>query len=252
MNYVFRHARRMRQRCLCALALIITVLLAACSQGIETLEAKTAIEHAWNKRSIGLVNGDVSFIGGLAGQRRLDAAKGEDSASKFPLYRAFAAKGYITIDNERETKNGGWDAFFQMTQNGVLKTARVTITPLGRQNGEIETAGKVEQLWLGTGTTKIEQIVSSESYQVGSEKYRVAQDTHTWDVDPELAAAYAEASSNDTMGRERKFRALLVYDAFGKQWKHLGTDFGLREGQFTTNQVDQAVMSFQRSGSRAS
>ena len=49
------------------------------------------------------------------------------------------------------------------------------------------------------------------------------------------------------MGRERKFRALLVYDAFGKQWKHLGADVGPREGQFTTNQVDQAVMSFQRS-----
>ena len=248
MGNVFRHKRRMSLCwCLGALLLVIVGSLSACTQGIETLQAKTAIEHAWNKRSVGLISGEVRFIGGLAGPRWGDAAKGEDAASELPLYRAFAAKGYITISDERETKNGGWDAFFQMTQNGVLKTARVTITPLGRQNGEVETTGKVEQLWLSAGTAKIERIVSSESYQVGSEKYRVVQGLHTWDVDPELASAYTEARGNNTMGRERKFRALLVYDAFGKQWKHLGADVGPREGQFTTNQVDQAVMSFQRS-----
>lgn len=226
------------------LAFIIAVSLIACTKGTANSEATSVIEQAWNQRSLGLVSGEVRFIGGLNGHKP-DPAKGEDAVSELPFYRFFSEKGYITLTEVRENKDGGWGGFFQMAMNGVIKTARVTITPLGRQNGEVESAGNVEELWVPIGTARIEEIVSNELYSGSTEQYRVVQGTHTWELDQDLAAAYAEARGTDTLGRERKFRALLVFDAFEKKWKYLMADFGPRTGQFTSNNVEQAVMAHQ-------
>ena len=226
------------------LGFIIAVSLTACTQRNANSEATSVIEHAWNRRGLGLVSGEVRFIGGL-NPRKPDPAKGEDAVSELPFYRFYSEKGYITLTEVRENKDGGWGGFFQMAMNGVIKTARVTITPLGRQNGEVESAGNVEELWVPTGTAKVEEIVSNELYSGSTEQYRVVQGTHTWDLDPDLAATYAEARGTDSLGRERKFRALLVFDAFEKKWKYLVADFGPRTGQFTSDNVEQAVMAHQ-------
>lgn len=65
-NVIQRMARsgsRLRSCALILFVLIVVDSLAACTQGVETLQAKAAIEHAWNKRSVGLVSGNVQFIG---------------------------------------------------------------------------------------------------------------------------------------------------------------------------------------------
>lgn len=223
---------------------IISLFLTACTQRNANSEATSVIEHAWNQRGLGLVSGEVRFIGGLS-LRKSDPAKGEVAVSELPFYRFFSEKGYITLTEVRENKDEGWGGFFQMAMNGVIKTARVTITPLGRQNGEIESAGNVEELWVPIGTAKVEEIVSNELYSGSTEQYRVVQGTHTWELDQDLAAAYAEARGTDSLGRERKFRALLVFDAFEKKWKYLMADFGPRTGQFTSDNVEQAVLAHQ-------
>ena len=235
------------------IALAATSVLSSCSGGSGTgsnREISAAIESAWNGATLGLVAGEVRFIaGGMAG-RTPDASKGEDALSELPLYRAFAAKGLITISDERDLTGSftGWNDWFQLTQSGVRRTARVALTERGRQSGEVKKVGEVEELFLRVGAAKIEEIVANDALVFGADQYRVVQGTHTFDIPEDIAAAYSEASGNQ-LGRERRFKALLKYDPFEKKWAYLGADLGARAGNFATNHVDQALALLRLCGS---
>lgn len=233
--------------------LFAMLTLSACSGGPDAgtiSQMKTAIESEWNRTNLGLVIGDVRFVqvGGLGGGTP-EPSKGEDALSELPLYRAFAAEGLITITDERDLTNGfsGWSDWFQLTQSGVRRTAKIALTGKGMQSGEVKKAGNVDELWLRVGTAKIEDIVANDSLTIGTDHYRVVQGTHTFEIPQNLAAAYAEARG-DRLGRERRFKALLKYDPFEKKWLYLEADQGPRTGAFTTERVDQALAALRLCG----
>jgi hypothetical protein len=237
-----------------AVWLIAALALPGCSGGPDagtTSQMKAAIEPAWNGMNFGLVTGDVRFIqvGGLGGGTP-QASKGEDAVNELPLYRAFAANGLITITDERDLTSGftGWGDWFQLTQSGVRRTAKITLTEKGKQSGEVKKTGNVDELWLRVGTAKIEDIVANDALTIGADRYRVVQGTHTFDIPQDVAAAYAEARG-DRLGRERRFKALLKYDPFEKKWMYLGADLGPRTGAFPTVHVDQALAKLRLCGS---
>lgn len=233
-------------------SLIAVGALLSCSGANETgsdREMKAAIESAWNGPALGLVTGEVRFIGGGFLGRQPDVSKREDALSELPLYRAFSARGFITVTDERDLTSGftGWDDWLQLTQSGVRRTARVTLTDRGRHSGNVETVGDVEVLRLRVGTAKIEEIVANDLLEIGADRYRVVLGTHTFDIPEDIAQAYAEARG-DQLGRERRFKALLKYDPFEETWTYLGADLGPRAGSFATDHVDQALAQLRLTG----
>lgn len=232
-------------------SLLPIVFISSCSSeaiGASDREMRAALESAWYQNDFRAASGNVRFV---ARGRKSDAAKGEDLASEFPLYRAYAEKGYLTISDEHNLakSSAGWDDWFQMTQNGTRMTARVEITALGRQKGNVERTGETETLSLPLGEGRIEEIITNDLFKFGVDQFRVVQGTHTYSIPSDLAKAYAEArgGKGEAMGPERRFKALLKYDVFEKKWKVEATDIGPRNGEFTTNKIDQAVAMFELS-----
>ena len=92
--------------------------------------------------------------------------------------------------------------------------------------------------------------MSDDPFEFGVDKYRVVQGTHTYDVPTDIAAAYAEARPKSAeLGRERRFKVLLKYDAFEKKWESLGANIGPRTGGFSSNSVDRALANLKECGS---
>src|SRR6266481_7687499 len=137
--------------------ILVTFVLAgsvACTgANANNAAAKKTIETAWNSPQLGLVVGQIRFIDPTIAQRPPDASKGEDALSELPLYRAFVKKGFITLSDERDltTAFTGWGDWFQLTQSGVRRTARVTLTDTGRTRGELKKAGAYDELFLSVG-----------------------------------------------------------------------------------------------------
>lgn len=210
--------------------------MSACSEASSGFrEIRKAIEDAWNSSCVGLVIGDVKFV------EYPDLSKGEDQLSELPWYEALAKEKFIVLSDKRRT--GRW-----IGATYVRGTARITVTNKGRTNGEIKKIGKTSVLFLLLGTSKIEDIVANELLTVGADRYRVVMGTHTFDLSKAMRAAYLEVTQ-DSLGRERRFKAFLKYDPFEKKWACLRTDIGPRKGEFLTESVDGALGSLRLCGS---
>ncbi|MGK2962003.1 MAG: ankyrin repeat domain-containing protein [Gemmatimonadaceae bacterium] len=183
----------------------------------------------------------MRFIQGMMA-RAPEVASREDALSEFPLYRALAAEGYLTISDERSLTGAftGWGDFYQLTQRGVQRTASISVTEKGRENGELRSVGQIEVAFFSIGSAQIEEIVANDTLTIGADRYRVVLGTHTFEPVPWLREALREAR-NDTLPRERRFKALLKYDAFSKTWGYLVSDIGSRAVGFATSEVDQAI-----------
>jgi hypothetical protein len=239
-----------------SIRLILGISLLAplsCSRSVGNADPKATIEAAWNGARVGLVTGQVRFIDAASAQRRPDASRGEDALSELPLYRAFAAKGFVAISAERDLTSGftGWGDFMQLTQAGVRRTAHVTLTDKGKAAGEVTNlGGGVEELWLHLGHAEIKDIVANDTVTIGADHYRVVMGTHTFDIPEDLKAAYAEARG-EHFGRERRFKALLKYDPFKKTWVYIGADLGPRDGNFSSDIINQVLAKLRLCGSLA-
>jgi hypothetical protein len=204
-------------------------LLLSCSGSRETgnnSQMKAAIESAWNATNLGFVTSEVRFIDvGMAG-RRPDASKGEDAISELPLYRAFAAKGLLTITAERDltSRFSGWNDWLQLTQSGVRLTARITLTEKGRQTGEVRKVGDVEELFLRLGEAKIEDIVANDALVLGADRYRIVLGTHTFVPAPARKATFPGSRGESGTTVERRLSQMtpcwsgrqLVTQIFGE------------------------------------
>jgi hypothetical protein len=173
-----------------------------------------------------------------------EMAKGRESVSEWPLYEAFAKRGIITLSDERDlTRNfGGWDDFFALSQSGVRRTATVRLSERGKAAGTVKRDGAFDVLWLKVATTKVETIIANGQESVGGDQYRVIMGTLTYDIPPDLAQVW-EASRGWNHVRDRRFKVLLKYDPFDKQWKMVAVDTSKRTEDFATNNVGMALQS---------
>lgn len=210
-----------------------------CSAGHESLGdsgARDALESQWNQPIVGLLLGNVRFVAGQG-----ESAKGRDKLSELPLYRAFASKGLITISDERDlTQNfGGWNDWFQLTQDGVRRTATIVVTDRGRSQGTVKHIGDFDELWLNVSRTKIDAIVANDTLSIAADRYRVIQGTRTVDLPDDLVPALDSARGATI--REGRFKALLKLDPFDKRWKLVAQDLSKRSELFVTSIVDQCI-----------
>ena len=196
-------------------------------------DAAPIIESIWNHHDFGLVLGEVKFVDGMT-----DLSGNRVALRLLPLYRAFAQKGFISLSDERDlTSNfGGWDDWFQLSQAGVRRTAKVVLTDAGRAAGDLKESGSRQVLWVGLGRAEVSEIVADDSMNSGVDRYRIVMGLHTFDIPEDLRAAYQQAV--DTLGQERRFKALLKYDPFEKQWRIEAADYSNRHDDFATHTVD--------------
>ncbi len=230
-------------------ALAILLLLGCSSRNAPSgdSEVRAAIESMFNEPDVGVGIGDIGF-----GTGRSDIRKSQDQLSELPIYRALAAKGLISIANERDlTSNfGGWGDWFALTQDGIKRTATVSIEdenlkqlpPCKAEGGNVNCRVRfdgVDQLWLRIGKSKIQDIVANDSVLIGATRYRVVMGTHTYEVPPDLQAAMD--SARGAMGRERRFKVLLEYDPFVKRFKLVALDLAERSKDFSSSSVDDLL-----------
>lgn len=81
------------------------------------------------------------------------------------------------------------------------------------------------------GGYEIEKIVSNEAVDMNGDKYRVVLGTHVFQGRPEFLDVMAQAG--EPTFRDRRFRALLKYDAFDSKWKLQIADVGLSSASDT-------------------
>lgn len=203
-------------------------------------EARTVIETAWNKAGVELMLGEVKFVA-----ENLDQGKGREGIEMWPLYQAFAKSGVIAISNEKDlTKNfGGWNDWFSLTQSGVRRTATIRLGERGKAGGTVKRIGDFDLLLMKVATTKVESIVANDEVLVGTDQYRVVLGTFTSDVRAEMSAAFERYRDRNKFLREGRFKILLKYDPFDKQWRMVTQDFGKRTEDFRSNTVGRTIQS---------
>jgi hypothetical protein len=226
--------------------LVSAVALSHCSRpySLGNDEARTLIETLWNQPDVGLVLGNVKFVA-----EDPDTSKGRESIQEWPLYKASAKSGVITIANEKDLTNSySANDWFNLTQSGIRKTATIGLTERGRAGGIAKKKGNFDELFVKVANTKIESIVGNDEEVVGTDRYRVVLGTHTYDVPEEMSGVF-EASRGWDHVRERRFKVLLKYDPFDKQWKVVAADISKRTEDFRSNNVGRALQAL-KLGSR--
>lgn len=242
-------------------AILLTLIIAtACARGgpvssrvanSDSTDIRKAIEAGLlPPAGVSLVLGFVKFVPQEI--RKPDPARDEDVTTEWPLYRAYADKGFIEIVSDRDLANGITLPLVELplVRTGVQRTAWVLPTEKGHRAGQVVRQGRAASILLPVGTPKVGQIASTEEVVVGDDLYEVVEGTHTNEVPQDLKAAYAEAR-RPAIPTERRFRALLKYDADQRSWRYIGADIGPPGRAFWTRKVDQSVAALRSCGTVA-
>lgn len=223
-------------------ALFFTIACGGERQQID--DTRSAIEARWNS-PLTLATGELRFIGGALSNHVPDEKKGEVPLDVLPLYKAAESQGLIRIVDERDLTGEftGWSDFYQLSQIGVQKTARMELTPRGREHPVEVRAGR-EYLRISVWRAAVTEIVANDSMRIGADRYQLVLGYSTAEIDPNYRDALRAVG--DTFGRDRRFRALLRYDAFAKRWSYLVADLASRSAGFPTAYVDQVLAMLRR------
>ncbi|HVL69458.1 MAG TPA: peptidylprolyl isomerase [Vicinamibacterales bacterium] len=170
--------------------------------------------------------------------------------NRYPLYRAMADGGLLALFDERDLSGSftGWGDFLALTQAGVQRTATVGLTPKGQALGSVHKVSGCDLVTFVIGGHRISAIVSNEPLEVNGERFRIVQGTHVFDIKPEFRDVLAAAG--EPTFSDRRFRALLKFDAFDSRWKLQVADVGPREIDFQSQQVPAALASLRLTGGR--
>lgn len=223
---------------------------AACSSDSPTNltdgTAAAVLQEAWKEEVKLFLLGPIQF------RRGNSSGPGYAMLSDYPLYRSVTEKGLLRLDDERDLSGSftGWNDFFALTQSGVQRTATVALTDQGAKLGSVRKVGDTEREFVTfvVGTYRIDKIVSNEAVDLNGEKFRVVLGTHFFDVKTEYGDALAAAKVPTY--RDRRFRALLKYDAFESKWKLRVADVGPREVDFQSQNVPTTLAQLRLTGGR--
>lgn len=204
--------------------------------------AKTTLDSLlWSEPDVRLWLGDVRFVNSSMLGRTLEP--GEASLADEGLYAAYARKGFIEfhVGPDLADRFTGWDDWFQLTQGGVRKRARVSATTDGLGAGKVTTVSGVDALEIRSSTGSVTAIVSNDSVSLSGSRYRLIMGTLIWDYPPDLREVFRDRG--DTIGSSRRFRVLLKHDPFINQWKLVAADVGSFTGGFLSRNVDAVISS---------
>ena len=229
--------------------LFLLCLVACSSDGPSNLRdgtAKSVLQEAWKEELRVFKLGSIQF------RRGNSSGPGYDMLSSYPRYRALANKGLLKLENDRDLSGNftGWNDFFALTQSGVQRTSTVVLTPEGAKIGTVHQVANTEGKFVTFifGGYRIEKIVSNEAVDMNGDKYRVVLGTHVFEVRPEFLDVMTQAG--EPTFRDRRFRALLKYDAFDSKWKLQISDVGPRDVDFQSQNVPTRLAQLRLTGAR--
>lgn len=190
-------------------------------------------------------------LGPLAFRTQDSESPADTSISVYPLYQSFAKAGLIALENERDLSTGfsGWSDFLAQAQQGVQRVANVKLTEAGAKLGKLQDVRIGDNSFVNfvVGEYEVEKIITNELIDINGEKYRVILGTHVFNVNPALSDAVAQ--TRIPTDRDRRFRALLKYDAVTSKWKMEGADSSRRDTDFSSKIVPAMVANLRRTGS---
>ena len=206
------------------------------------------IEALWNGNFYGIILGGVKFKSDspFESHGTANASKGIENYQELPIYEAFAREGIISMTQRDLSKDfTGFGDFFELSQNGIRKTAQVTLTEKGRASGAIQKFGETSVLTLKPVTYKVSRIVADESVNTVAYKLRIVQGVQEIQIPEFLREAWAKVYGYSA--GERKFKVLLKFDPFDEKWKvfvdgsEAVQDFAAVNAEFNTHNVDQVL-----------
>jgi hypothetical protein len=205
------------------------------------------IEALWNGDGYGIMLGNVKFKSDspFESHGTANAAKGIENYQELPIYEAFAREGIISMTQRDLSKDSSFGSFFELSQNGIRKTAQISLTEKGRASGTIQKFGETSVLTLRPVTYKVSRIVADDSVNTVAYKLRIAQGVQDIQIPEFLRVAWAKVYGYSA--GERKFKVLLKFDPFDKKWKvfvdgsRAVQDFAAVNAEFNTHNVDQVL-----------
>lgn len=246
----------------------LAAVTAGCADGPQRLRdasATSTLSQLWNERREEIVLGDVHFVQATSYRRQVADSAGSLVPVRIPVaaiqrYRAFAAGGLISIQNERglflsgeyQRDSAGVDRYVpgtsQLVAEGVRRTATIVATPSGLQKATIDSsAGSPRRLSFVVGHYVVERIVSNEPVvEENAEKYRLVMGTHRFEIDPSYSEVLEQAGAS--VDRELRFRVLFKFDPFTSRWQFVVADVGPREREFETSIVLETLAGLGRRG----
>ncbi len=227
---------------LCILGVLsVAVAVSSCSRtnSLGDNAARAVLDRLWNRPDVILLLGKVKFV-----TKNPSLGQDQDLTTEWPIYRAFARDGVITITNKRDLTKSftGWNNWFNLTQDNIRLIATIGLTPKGRQRGRILRAGRVYELVLKVASTKVNRIVSNDEERIRSDLYNVVVGTLTYNVPKNMSAAFAAARGWNHVSK-RRFKVLLKYDPINRDWVQVASDIASRTSDFHSNNVTSALQS---------
>ena len=212
---------------ICLLGALGTMVWACGTTRANRQEVTTLINDQLNKSQLVLPVGHVEFISDQAVRNsgtNVDTAKGQALFSQFERYGVREREQVVGIVNIQDTTASGnfsWNNFFDVSQRGVQRKADVasfaSVDSRARCSEEtIKSVGRSELICISQGSGRVEEIVKSEIFDVGTNQFWFLAGTHRWQWS-ELEKKIREASKQ-SIDENRKFMAIAAYDAFAKKW----------------------------------
>jgi len=162
-------------------------------------------------------------------------------------YDLLQRSGVLRLNQDRDLskQSFSWENFGTLSQQGIrrifvaqllLPYANLRCNPEQMKALKLPASGDWACLPQGSG--KVERIIRNEPREIGVDKYQVVFGTHRWKWDDPLWLKLGLKAPE-----ERKFRALLKYDAFVQKWSLAAVDYADRDQDFTTDNVGKFVTS---------
>lgn len=198
------------------------------ASGLRDAAAAQILQESWGQPTLLLNLGEIEFKPGNA----------------YPMYQAVAAMGLVRLESKSFPE---WQEI--LLSRAGIKVASVALLPEGEKVA-IHSVKDNDRRFVTfvVGAYSIERVVSIEPLEVNGERYSQVLGTHTFDLKPEWREAWVKGGNPDY--RERRFRALLKYDAIESKWRLQATDTGAREADFPTDSVPRAIASLRSTGAR--
>lgn len=228
-----------------SLLLVVALARADAAESIRTLsneEAQSAIEQSWSSSTVEPVPlGKVAISHGLSNER--NPSHRRYNQKDLRTFAAWARAGILKIEEQPDQKkkgpanDSGWNAFWNLTQEGVGSTLLISLTPRGRN---LNVSKDPNFVVIPLGAFRIRKITSNEELTKDFDRYRLVHGLHDAELTPEFAQA-VRFLGNPVDANRRKFRALFKLDKISGQWKLYSVDLADEDKDFPTNFVQKAL-----------
>jgi hypothetical protein len=230
--------------------LMLAVSLGGCSPDSATnlrdATASAVVQDYLNRYDVILVS-----LGPMEFRRGNWSAADFAPVEKYEMYKALASMGLIKLDDERDLSAGftGWSDWLVLTQNGVQRTATVSLTAEGGRAGEVSAVRNSDRQIVSfrAGSYVIDDVVSNEEASGGVDRYRIVQASYRLSIKQGWRDVWIKAGKAEFP--DGRVRIVLKYNPFDAKWQPTTIfDIGPMTGAFASENVPSGIASLRATG----